>query len=64
MSLSNAQAFVATMKSDVEFRAVVSGFVDSPKLRDFLQNRGYKFDLSDLVRAMAACMAELPQDPQ
>lgn len=64
MSLANAQEFVATMKGDGEFRAVVTGFVDSLKLRNFLQSRGYEFDLQDLIRAMAACIAELPKDSQ
>jgi len=58
MSLAKAQEFVAAMKGDVEFRATVTGFADSLKLRNFLQGRGYDFDLPDLIRAMAACMAE------
>lgn len=63
MSLANAIEFVAAMKSDVEFRAAVTGFADSLKLRNFLQSRGYEFDLPDLVKAMAACMAEPCQKP-
>lgn len=64
MSLANAQEFVAAMKGDGEFRAVVTGFADSLKLRNFLVSQGYEFDLPDLIRAMVACMAELPQDSQ
>ena len=57
MSLASAQEFVGRMKADAEFRLVVTGFADQLKLRDYLRRRGYDFDLPDLIKSMAACMA-------
>jgi hypothetical protein len=45
------------MKSDGEFRAAVTGISDSLELRNYLQSLGLEFELPDLIRAMAACMA-------
>ncbi len=61
MSVASAQEFVGRMKDDAEFRTVVTGFADPLKLSDYLRSRGHEFDLTDLVKAMAACMAELEQ---
>jgi len=61
MSLASAQQFVSVMKSDREFRAAVASLSTSLELGNFLQGQGYVFDLPDLIKAMAACMAELDQ---
>jgi predicted ribosomally synthesized peptide with nif11-like leader len=61
MSLASAQEFVSTMKSDQEFRAAVTSFSDVGELGKYLQIQGYEFGLSDLIKAMAFCMAELDQ---
>lgn len=58
MSMASAQKFVSAMKSDKDFRAAVTGFAPGPELDNFLQQRGYAFDLPDLIKAMAGCMAE------
>jgi hypothetical protein len=57
MSMASAQEFVGRMKVEEEFRTEVTGFADHLKLSDYLHSRGYEFDLPDLIRAMAACMA-------
>ncbi len=57
MSMTSAQEFVSRMKVDGEFRTLVTGFADRLKQSDYLRSQGYEFDLQDLVRAMAACMA-------
>ena len=57
MSMASAQEFVDRMKGDAAFRNVVTGFTDHLKLSDYLHSRGFDFDLPDLIRAMAACMA-------
>jgi predicted ribosomally synthesized peptide with nif11-like leader len=59
MSLASAHKFVAAMKSDGEFRAAVTSFSSETELSNFLQVQGYDFGLSDLIKAMASCMAEL-----
>jgi predicted ribosomally synthesized peptide with nif11-like leader len=61
MSLANAQQFVSAMKSDREFRAAVASFSTRLELGNFLRVQGYEFDLPDLIKAMAGCMAELDQ---
>jgi hypothetical protein len=61
MSLASAHKFVSVMKSDGELRAAVTGFSTGTELGNFLQVQGYDFDLPDLIKAMASCMAELEQ---
>lgn len=61
MSLASALKFVSVMKSDAEFRLAVPSLPTGTELGNFLQVQGYDFDLSDLIKAMAACMAELEQ---
>jgi hypothetical protein len=61
MSLASAQKFVALMRADGEFRARVIGFAEHIKMSNYLGSRGFEFDMSELIRAMAACMAQLEQ---
>lgn len=61
MSLASAQKFVSQMKTDREFRAAVISFSTRLELDNSLHVHGYDFDLPDLIKAMAACMAELDQ---
>lgn len=64
MPLANAQKFVSAMRSDEEFRAAVTSISGSLELRNYLQSRGFEFDLPDLIRAMAACMAASEPESQ
>jgi predicted ribosomally synthesized peptide with nif11-like leader len=59
MSFKSAQQFVSRMKEDLVFRDTVQTLPDSRKLNDYLKQQGFDFDDCDLVKAMAACMAEL-----
>jgi hypothetical protein len=59
MSLASAQKLVSAMKSDGEFRAAIAGLTTSVESGEFLQARGYDFELPELLQAMAACMDEL-----
>ncbi len=61
MSLACSQEFLARMKSDKEFRSMVTGFSDGFALQNYLESAGYDFDLPEMIKAMAACMAELEQ---
>ena len=59
MKIDDAQRFVQRMRADSEFRRSATGFSAPAELWDFLKRSGFEFDPCDLVKAMAACMAEL-----
>lgn len=59
MSTDSAQLFVQKMREDKKFRHTVQNIGDKTELWKYLENKGYTFDECDLVKAMAACMAEL-----
>jgi predicted ribosomally synthesized peptide with nif11-like leader len=59
MTQDSAQLFVQKMQEDTEFRNRVQAIGDKTELWKYLENTGYVFDECDLVKAMAACMAEL-----
>jgi predicted ribosomally synthesized peptide with nif11-like leader len=59
MSLESARQFVAKMKEDKQFRAVVQQIGDAMELNDFIASQGFEFNQRELVEAMATCMAEL-----
>ena len=59
MNSTSAQEFVQRMREDVDFRNMVGAIDDSEALWRDLEARGFDFSASDLVKAMAACMAEL-----
>jgi len=59
MTTDSAQLFVQKMREDKGFRNTVQEISDRTELWEYIQNKGYAFDECDLVKAMAACMAEL-----
>ena len=59
MNTDSAQLFVQKMQEDNGFRDTVQNINDRTELWAYLENKGYAFDECDLVKAMAACMAEL-----
>jgi len=59
MTTDNAQLFVQKMREDKKFRNTVQDIGDKAELWEYIENKGYAFDECDLVKAMAACMAEL-----
>jgi len=59
MNTDSAQLFVQKMQEDKGFRDTVQEISDRTKLWEHIENKGYAFDECDLVKAMAACMAEL-----
>ena len=59
MTTDSAQLFVQKMREDKDFRDTVKEISDRTELWEYIQNKGYAFDECDLVKAMAACMAEL-----
>ena len=59
MNIDDAQRFFRQMRDDTEFRRSVTGFGASSELCAFLNRNGFEFDPCDLVKAMAACMAEM-----
>jgi len=61
MNFDNAQQFVQKMREDNTFRESVIGFETTEELWDYLKVNGFDFKASDLVMAMAACMAEADQ---
>lgn len=63
MNSDDARRFVQRMRDESGFRRTVTGFGVSSELWDFLKRSGFEFDPCDLVKAMAACMAELEQTP-
>lgn len=59
MHFDNAQEFVQRMREDKEFRNSVGTLSDSAGFWRYLKTNGFDFNECDLVKAMAACMAEL-----
>ena len=59
MGTYSAQLFVQKMQEDKDFRVTVQKINDRTELWAYIENKGYAFDECDLVKAMAACMAEL-----
>ncbi len=59
MNFDRARLFVRRMKESAAFRSSVAGFKSSAEMWDFLRQNGFEFGACDLVRAMAACMAEM-----
>ena len=59
MDTGSAQLFVQKMRDDKDFRDTVQAISDRTELWEYIENKGYAFDECDLVKAMAACMAEL-----
>jgi predicted ribosomally synthesized peptide with nif11-like leader len=59
MDTDSAQLFVQKMRDDKGFRNTVQAISDKTELWEYIENKGYAFDECDLVKAMAACMAEL-----
>ena len=64
MNGKDAQRFVQKMREDTVFRGSVSGFNASSELLDYLKRSGFEFSTCDLVKAMAACMAESDSIPE
>ena len=62
MTTDSAQLFVQKMRDDKDFRDTVQEISNRTELWEYIQNKGYTFDECDLVKAMAACMAELEAD--
>lgn len=62
MKPNKAEHFVQKMVEDKRFRSSMTSFSSSVELWDFLESRGFDFDECDLVKAMAACMAEAEQN--
>ncbi len=58
MNADSAQLFVQKMREDKGFRITVQKISDRHELWEYIKNKGYAFDECDLVKAMAACMAE------
>lgn len=58
MNTDDARRFVRKMQDDLRFRCSVTRIGTASDLRDFLKQRGFDFNPCDLVRAMAACIAE------
>jgi len=59
MDTDSAQLFVQKMQEEKDFRVTVQKINDRTELWAYIENKGYAFDECDLVKAMAACMAEL-----
>ena len=59
MNTDSAQLFVQKMREDKGFRDTVQEISDRTELWEYIENKGYAFDECDLVKSMAACMAEL-----
>ncbi len=59
MDTDSAQLFVQKMREDKGFRNTVQDIGGKTELWEYIENKGYTFDECDLVKAMAACMAEL-----
>ena len=59
MDTDSAQLFVQKMREDKGFRNTLQDIGDKTELWAYIGNKGYAFDECDLVKAMAACMAEL-----
>ena len=61
MSLNDARRFVEKMREDHDFRKKASEATEPGDLASFLNAEGLLFNQSELVGAMAECMAQLEQ---
>lgn len=59
MTLDSAQLFVQRMRKDIGFRNTLKKIGHRDELWEYIEKKGYAFNECDLVKAMAACMAEL-----
>ena len=59
MTQNDAMLFVQKMREDKGFRDSVQTIGNKDDLWRYLNGKGFAFDECDLVKAMAACMAEL-----
>jgi len=59
MITDSAQLFVQRMREDRGFRDTLKKISDRAELWEYIESKGYAFNECDLVKAMAACMAEL-----
>ena len=59
MITDSAQLFVQRMREDRGFRDTLKKIGDRAELWEYIERKGYAFNECDLVKAMAACMAEL-----
>lgn len=59
MDTDSARLFVQKMRNDKDFRNAVQEISDRTELWEYIEKKGYAFNECDLVKAMAACMAEL-----
>ncbi len=59
MITDSAQLFVQRMREDRGFRDTLKKISDRAELWEYIESKGYTFNECDLVKAMAACMAEL-----
>lgn len=59
MIRDSAQLFVQRMREDRGFRDTLKKISDRAELWEYIESKGYTFNECDLVKAMAACMAEL-----
>jgi len=59
MTTDSAQLFVKRMREDRLFRDTLKKIGDKAELWEHIESKGYAFNECDLVKAMAACMAEL-----
>ena len=63
MNFDDAKLFVQKMREEDGFRRSVTAFGASAELWAFLKSSGFEFDACNLVKAMAACMAESDRRP-
>ena len=56
--IDSATLFVRQMREDEGFRKTVKEIGDTDELWKCLRKNGFYFNACDLVKAMAACMAE------
>ncbi len=64
MTADSAGLFVQTMREDIGFRNTLRKIGDRNNLWEYVKSKGYAFNECDLVKAMAACMAEIEEDQQ
>jgi len=62
MTLKNAEQFVEEMKNNPGLRETVSKNQNPESLAEILHRSGFDFNKSDLVKAMAGCMAAMDGD--
>ncbi len=59
MITDSAQLFVQRMREDRGFRDTLKKISDRAELWEYIGSKGQTFNECDLIKAMAACMAEL-----